>query len=110
MWAFMGGTHGRRRDKVASGILLAGMVLAACPGAFALDPSLDVSQYVHTPWKIRDGFTEGTISAMAQTPVLNPMIVSARLSLHFSNTSAHTEVTTTTHRRYEELSASAGGK
>ena len=34
----------------------------------ALDPSLDVSQYAHTAWKIRDGFTPGTINAIAQTP------------------------------------------
>ena len=36
--------------------------------AFALDPSLDVSQYAHTSWKIRDGFVPGTINAVAQTP------------------------------------------
>ena len=38
------------------------MLLAGCAGAFALDPSLDVSQYAHTAWKIRDGFTKGYIS------------------------------------------------
>ena len=36
--------------------------------AFALDPALDVSQYSHTAWKIRDGFIRGTILSMAQTP------------------------------------------
>jgi len=35
--------------------------------AFALDPSLDVSQYAHTAWKVRDGFTPGRIFALAQT-------------------------------------------
>jgi signal transduction histidine kinase/ligand-binding sensor domain-containing protein len=44
------------------------MLLAACPCAFALDPSLDISQYVHTPWRVRDGFTNGEISSIAQTP------------------------------------------
>jgi signal transduction histidine kinase/ligand-binding sensor domain-containing protein len=44
------------------------MLLAWWPSAFALDPSLDVSQYAHTAWKIRDGFTKGTISSIAQTP------------------------------------------
>jgi len=34
----------------------------------ALDPSLDISQYRHTSWTIRDGFTTGTAFAMAQTP------------------------------------------
>ena len=34
----------------------------------ALDPSLDVSQYSHTAWTVRDGFSLGNIYAMAQTP------------------------------------------
>ena len=33
-----------------------------------LDPSLDVSQYAHTAWKIREGFATGTIHEIAQTP------------------------------------------
>jgi signal transduction histidine kinase/ligand-binding sensor domain-containing protein len=44
------------------------MLLACCPCAFALNPALDVSQYAHTPWKIRDGFSKGTIFSIAQTP------------------------------------------
>ena len=35
--------------------------------AFALNPALDVGQYAHTSWKIRDGFIKGRITAMAQT-------------------------------------------
>jgi len=35
---------------------------------FALNPSLDVSQYGHTAWTARDGFSVGAIYAMAQTP------------------------------------------
>ena len=35
---------------------------------FALNPSLDVSQYGHTAWTARDGFSVGAIFAMAQTP------------------------------------------
>jgi ligand-binding sensor domain-containing protein len=31
-------------------------------------PGLDVSQYAHTAWKIREGFTKGFIYAIAQTP------------------------------------------
>src|ERR1700736_1892207 len=34
----------------------------------ALNPSLDVSQYAHTSWTVREGFSPGTIFAMAQTP------------------------------------------
>jgi signal transduction histidine kinase/ligand-binding sensor domain-containing protein len=45
-----------------------GMLLALSPCAFALNPELDVSQYAHTPWKIRDGFTRGIIETIAQTP------------------------------------------
>src|SRR6266478_381878 len=47
-------------------ILLAGMLLAWGPGAYALDSALDVSQYAHTAWKIRDGFTKGVITSIAQ--------------------------------------------
>jgi len=32
----------------------------------ALDPSPDVSQYAHTAWTVRDGFSLGNIYAMAQ--------------------------------------------
>jgi signal transduction histidine kinase/ligand-binding sensor domain-containing protein len=44
------------------------MVLACCACASALDPSLDISQYAHTSWKVREGFTKGYIGAIAQTP------------------------------------------
>src|SRR5262245_61181671 len=60
--------HGRRRDVVALGVALAGMLLAWCPRAFALNPTLYVSQYAHTSWKTRDGFPKGQISSIAQTP------------------------------------------
>ncbi len=42
--------------------------LLGSPVVLALDPSLEVSQYAHTAWKVRDGFTKGTIHAIAQTP------------------------------------------
>jgi len=42
--------------------------LLGCPLALALDPSLDVSQYAHTAWTVRDGFSLGNVYAMAQTP------------------------------------------
>jgi ligand-binding sensor domain-containing protein/signal transduction histidine kinase len=56
------------RYAVALGRLLAGILLAWSPSALALDPALDVSQYAHTPWKIRDGFSKGAITSIAQTP------------------------------------------
>ena len=58
-------TRGR---ALALDLLLAGMLLASSPCAFALNPSLDVSQYAHTAWKIREGFSKGAIYAIAQTP------------------------------------------
>src|SRR6266566_6966585 len=58
----------RRRDVVALGTLLSCMLLGWRPYAFALDPALDVSQYAHTAWKIRDGFSKGDTSSITQTP------------------------------------------
>jgi signal transduction histidine kinase/ligand-binding sensor domain-containing protein len=49
-------------------ILPAIMLLASCVCAFALDPSLDISQYAHTAWRVRDGFTKGVPTSLAQTP------------------------------------------
>jgi ligand-binding sensor domain-containing protein len=48
-------------------VLRLAMVLACCSCVFALDPSLDISQYAHTSWKIRDGFINGSIVAIAQS-------------------------------------------
>ena len=55
----------RKRAGVVAGIVLA---WCACTCAFAFDPTLDVSQYAHTSWKVRDGFTRGAIGPIAQTP------------------------------------------
>ncbi len=49
-------------------IFLLTTLLACCACSFALDPSLDISQYAHTAWNVRDGFSLGAIFAMAQTP------------------------------------------
>ena len=43
-------------------------LLVWCPCALALNPALDVSQYAHTAWKVREGFSEGSIISTAQTP------------------------------------------
>jgi signal transduction histidine kinase/ligand-binding sensor domain-containing protein len=48
--------------------LLVCAALLCDPSALALDPALDVSQYAHTAWRVRDGFTKGAIFAIAQTP------------------------------------------
>src|SRR5271165_3661855 len=44
------------------------ILLACCASAFGLDPSLDISQYAHTSWRTREGFTRGLIGSIAQTP------------------------------------------
>jgi signal transduction histidine kinase/ligand-binding sensor domain-containing protein len=36
--------------------------------ARALDPSLDISQYAHLAWTFRNGFSNGAVYAIAQTP------------------------------------------
>ena len=42
-------------------------LLLLCPSALALDPSFDLSQYAHTAWQAREGFTQGYIRSIAQT-------------------------------------------
>src|SRR6266850_1515203 len=54
--------------RLAVGVVLAGVLRAWGSGAYGLDPALDVSQYAHTAWKVREGFTKGPINAIAQTP------------------------------------------
>ena len=56
-------SHVPKRAAVILGLLLA---WGHC--AFALDTSLEISQYGHRSWKIRDGFPEGYAEAIAQTP------------------------------------------
>ncbi|RZU43727.1 two-component regulator propeller domain-containing protein [Edaphobacter modestus] len=63
MCAAMERAHGLRRAAIALGVLL-----AYCPCVLALDPSLDVSQYAHTAWKVSEGFSKGVIFSIAQTP------------------------------------------
>jgi signal transduction histidine kinase/ligand-binding sensor domain-containing protein len=49
-------------------IVLLGMHLACCPRSFGLDPRLDVTQYAHANWKVRDGFFKSQVLSIAQTP------------------------------------------
>jgi signal transduction histidine kinase/ligand-binding sensor domain-containing protein len=48
--------------------MMAGVLVASCACAFALNPSLDISQYAHTAWTIREGFFKGNLYSIAQTP------------------------------------------
>ena len=49
------------------GVLVASLLAVLCPHVFGLDPSLSISQYAHTAWTSRDGFSVGNIFSMAQT-------------------------------------------
>ena len=60
---------GRARPRAAIWVAVA----AACllPGAHhavALNPTLEVNQYAHTAWRIRDGFFRGLIRDITQAP------------------------------------------
>jgi signal transduction histidine kinase/ligand-binding sensor domain-containing protein len=58
----------KARVTIATLVLGALSPLLLCPSALALDPSFDVSQYAHTAWQAREGFTQGYIRSIAQAP------------------------------------------
>jgi len=58
----------RRRNGIVPGLMLAMALLVSPSTSFALDPSLEASQYAHTSWTVRDGYSPGAVFAMAQTP------------------------------------------
>src|SRR5271157_4278581 len=47
---------------------LACAALLCGEAAFPIDPSLDVSQYAHSAWFFRNGFLNGAVYAITQTP------------------------------------------
>ena len=46
------------------GAVLAGLL--ACPCAFALNPTYEVTQYAHKSWTVSDGYFKGSLNAIAQ--------------------------------------------
>src|SRR4029077_3823085 len=56
------------RHTATTGVLIAVALLIESTPALALNPALDVSQYAHKAWTIRDGFSKGIINTIAQTP------------------------------------------
>jgi signal transduction histidine kinase/ligand-binding sensor domain-containing protein len=58
----------RVRYLLALTAILYSVVVLCCTSALALDPAIDVTQYAHTAWKIREGFSRGSIYSIAQTP------------------------------------------
>lgn len=55
--------HWSRTGRIAFGLLL-----ACCAPSLALNSSLDINQYAHHAWTIRDGFFKGMVLSIAQTP------------------------------------------
>ena len=47
--------------------ILLGILMAGCGCGFALNPSLDISEYGHDAWTVRSGFIKGNIYTIAQT-------------------------------------------
>jgi signal transduction histidine kinase/ligand-binding sensor domain-containing protein len=44
------------------------LVVALCPCAFGLNPDLEINQYAHKAWTVREGFFKGAIYSIAQMP------------------------------------------
>jgi signal transduction histidine kinase/ligand-binding sensor domain-containing protein len=47
--------------------MVLGVLVAGCGSGFALNPSVDISQYAHEAWTVRSGFIKGNIYTIAQT-------------------------------------------
>src|SRR4029453_12815904 len=43
-------------------------LLLLCSRAFALNPTLDIDQFAHLAWPLRNGFSNGAVYAIAQPP------------------------------------------
>ena len=56
------------KSRIRTSAIVLGVLLGGCRSFFALNPSLDISQYAHTAWTVRDGFSLGNVYAMAQGP------------------------------------------
>jgi signal transduction histidine kinase/ligand-binding sensor domain-containing protein len=57
---------GRGRD-IALRIFFVCVMATWSPKTYALDPTLNIGQYAHTSWKIREGFVGSSTAAIAQT-------------------------------------------
>ena len=47
--------------------MMFGLLLGCCLPSFALHPSLEINQYAHKAWTIREGFFKATVFSIAQT-------------------------------------------
>jgi signal transduction histidine kinase/ligand-binding sensor domain-containing protein len=64
----MSGTHPGSRAVPAVAALCTAVLLVWPPHAGALDASLDITQYAHVAWTFRNGFSNGAVYAITQTP------------------------------------------
>ena len=55
------------RASCARTAVFLSVLAGVCRCAFALNPSLDVDQYAHKSWTIREGFFKSAVYAIAQT-------------------------------------------
>src|SRR5580698_1945452 len=58
----------RQSVRMISGRAVTAFVLAFCPCSFGLNPSLQIIQYAHKAWSIREGFFKSKVLSVAQTP------------------------------------------
>ncbi|HJZ73658.1 MAG TPA: two-component regulator propeller domain-containing protein [Vicinamibacterales bacterium] len=56
------------RATLAQRMIALVVALVCGPRAYALDVALDLNQYAHTAWPLREGFAQGQVTAIAQTP------------------------------------------
>ena len=55
-------------NQLVKALVVLGVALGGGRSVSALDPALDVNQYAHTAWIFREGFAQGRVYAIAQTP------------------------------------------
>jgi len=60
----------RRAERTQAKAYATLILLACCPCASALNPSLDINQYAHTAWTIRDGLFKGIVTSTARRPTV----------------------------------------
>lgn len=58
----------KREIRHGRGAEGAGLPAGSVPRFVRLNPELDVNQYAHNAWTIRDGFFNGPVRTIAQTP------------------------------------------
>jgi len=66
MWGTLRIVRTRAMQVLVPGILLAALVLHS-PSAFAVDPSIHITQYAHSSWRVQDGAFRGAPVAITQT-------------------------------------------